>query len=360
MTYPFSPAGDGGPGRICPGRDGGPGPCGRAGRPRCAAERLARPARGRRYRDGGPVTVAAARRVIDTFSVPGNLVAGRRGAAARRRSPSAAAAGRRVLVLVPDGSGGYPLPVPSSQPGTASRRGAPTPRRPRAARRARAGPGVPLSIWPGLPEPGGTRGGGPVTVAAARRVIDTFSRPGDLVAPPRRLAGGRRGRGSRRAARPGPRARREQAGTRCPFRTRSPGCGPAARPSCSPPATRSPGRPRWPSPAAAAPALRGQRPGRPGRRAAVRRLRAGAAPRRGPRGHRRPRRRRRHAHRHRRERGRRRPRRRPGLRPAHRAGPRRDRRRPPRPRPGGADAPGGSPVHDDLLVLTKPGGEARS
>ena len=26
----------------------------------------------------------------------------------------------------------------------------------------------------------------------------------------------------------------------------------------------------------------------------------------------------------------------------------------------GADAPGGSPVHDDLLVFTKPGGEARS
>ena len=49
-----------------------------------------------------------------------------------------------------------------------------------------AGPGVPLSIWPGLPEPGGTRDGapcgGPVTVAAARRVIDTFSVPGDLVA----------------------------------------------------------------------------------------------------------------------------------------------------------------------------------
>src|SRR5690242_6231511 len=44
------------------------------------------------------------------------------------------------------------------------------------------GPGVPLSIWPGLPEPGGTRDGGPVTVAAARRVIDTFSVPGDLVA----------------------------------------------------------------------------------------------------------------------------------------------------------------------------------
>ena len=48
------------------------------------------------------------------------------------------------------------------------------------------GPGVPLSIWPGLPDPGGARDGlpcgGPVTVAAARRVIDTFSVPGDLVA----------------------------------------------------------------------------------------------------------------------------------------------------------------------------------
>ena len=52
----------------------------------------------------------------------------------------------------------------------------------------------------------------------------------------------------------------------------------------------------------------------------------------------------------------------PGLRPAHRPGPRRHRRRPPRPRrprPGPA-APGGSPVHDDLLVFTKPGGGARS
>ena len=48
------------------------------------------------------------------------------------------------------------------------------------------GPGVPLSIWPGLPAPSGTRDGrpcgGPVTTAAARRVIDTFSRPGDLIA----------------------------------------------------------------------------------------------------------------------------------------------------------------------------------
>ena len=47
------------------------------------------------------------------------------------------------------------------------------------------GPGVPLSIWPGLPAreaPDGLPCGGPVTVAAARRVIDTFSVHGDLVA----------------------------------------------------------------------------------------------------------------------------------------------------------------------------------
>ena len=44
---------------------------------------------------------------------------------------------------------------------------------------------MPLSIWPGLPAreaPDGLPCGGPVTVAAARRVIDTFSVPGDLVA----------------------------------------------------------------------------------------------------------------------------------------------------------------------------------
>jgi hypothetical protein len=47
------------------------------------------------------------------------------------------------------------------------------------------GPGVPLSIWPGLPAHDTRDGepcGGPVTAAAARRVIDTFSVPGDLVA----------------------------------------------------------------------------------------------------------------------------------------------------------------------------------
>ena len=36
-----------------------------------------------------------------------------------------------------------------------------------------------------------------------------------------------------------------------------------------------------------------------------------------------------------------------------------DRLAPAAPEPGPA-APGGSPVHDDLLVFTKPGGEARS
>lgn len=47
------------------------------------------------------------------------------------------------------------------------------------------GPGVPLSIWPGLPAHDTRDGqscGGPVTVEAARRVIDAFSLPGDLVA----------------------------------------------------------------------------------------------------------------------------------------------------------------------------------
>jgi hypothetical protein len=47
------------------------------------------------------------------------------------------------------------------------------------------GPGVPLSIWPGLPAPGirdGLPCGGPVTAAAARQIIGAFSIPGDLVA----------------------------------------------------------------------------------------------------------------------------------------------------------------------------------
>src|SRR5580693_5424127 len=54
----------------------------------------------------------------------------------------------------------------------------------------RTGPGVPLSIWPGLPAADirdCERCDGPVTAAAARRVIDAFSHPGDLVAA---VAGG--------------------------------------------------------------------------------------------------------------------------------------------------------------------------
>jgi len=50
-----------------------------------------------------------------------------------------------------------------------------------------AGPGVPLSVWAGLPAPAcappGQPCGGPVTVEAAARVTESFSRPGDLVIP---------------------------------------------------------------------------------------------------------------------------------------------------------------------------------
>ena len=60
---------------------------------------------------GGPVTTAAARRVIDTFSVPGDLVVAA-GGCSPAVTEAAAAAGRRVLALVPDGRSGYPLPVP--------------------------------------------------------------------------------------------------------------------------------------------------------------------------------------------------------------------------------------------------------
>jgi hypothetical protein len=48
--------------------------------------------------------------------------------------------------------------------------------------------GVPVSIWPGLPAPAAGHSPaacpGPVTVAAAARAITAFSRPGDLVAAP--------------------------------------------------------------------------------------------------------------------------------------------------------------------------------
>jgi len=54
---------------------------------------------------------------------------------------------------------------------------------PRAGRPA--GPGVPLSVWAGLPAPDcappGQPRGGPVTTAAAARITGSFSWPGDLI-----------------------------------------------------------------------------------------------------------------------------------------------------------------------------------
>jgi len=51
-----------------------------------------------------------------------------------------------------------------------------------------AGLGVPVSIWPGLPAPAAGHSPaacpGPVTAAAAAKAIAAFSRPGDLVAAP--------------------------------------------------------------------------------------------------------------------------------------------------------------------------------
>src|SRR5437868_5329572 len=113
MTQPFNQAGDGQP--AVPGPDpsaagsraaGGTGP----GVPLSIWPGL--PARDIRDGElcGGPVTATAARRVIDTFSVPGDLVAAV-GGCSPVVAEAAAAAGRRVLGLVPDGRSGYPLPV---------------------------------------------------------------------------------------------------------------------------------------------------------------------------------------------------------------------------------------------------------
>ena len=216
------------------------------------------------------------------------------------------------------------------------------------------GPGVPLSIWPGLPDPGGTRDGlpcgGPVTVAAARRVIDAFSLPGNLVAAAGGSAGGHRGGGSRRPARPRPRPRA------CPgpAPARWPGGAAAARRP-----RRRDGR-AWPSPAAAASgraASPRKTPGRCSPPASGCCAPAGcwrsspappppAARPPAPPGASSP------------------PPAPPGLVYAQhivlvRAGIDGDRLAPAAPGTGSA-APGGSPVHDDLLVFTKPGGGARS
>ena len=69
-------------------------------------------------------------------------------------------------------------PGPSAPPAGGERSSAPGP----------AGPGVPVSIWPDLPAPAGGRSPatcpGPVTAAAAAKAIAAFSRPGELVAAP--------------------------------------------------------------------------------------------------------------------------------------------------------------------------------
>jgi hypothetical protein len=72
-----------------------------------------------------------------------------------------------------------------TQPFNPSGDGQPAVPAPDATAAGGTGPGVPLSIWPGLPARDTRDGepcGGPVTAEAARRVIDAFSLPGDLVA----------------------------------------------------------------------------------------------------------------------------------------------------------------------------------
>jgi hypothetical protein len=90
------------------------------------------------------------------------------------------------------------------------------------------GPGVPLSVWPGLPAPDrasvGVPCGGPVAAAVGGQIIESFSRPGALVA----VAGG-----CPPAAGPSsPSSRTAPAHTRCLSCTvvRRPGChGPGCR-----------------------------------------------------------------------------------------------------------------------------------
>ena len=225
---------------------------------------------------------------------------------------------------------------------------------------------MPLSVWPGLPGPGGTPDGapcgGPVTAAAARRVIGAFSVPGDLVA----AAGGCSPAVAEAAAAAGRPVFALVPGGRSGYPLSVP--YPAAR--LRPPG-RPRARPRQPGHRAGRAGRRRllqlqlprvRRPGRSGRWAAVRRLRAGAAAWRCAGRHRRP--------------GR------PGGTLTDTAGSvvaaaraaglvyaqhivlvraviDGDRLAPAAPG-AGADAPGGSPVHDDLLVFTKPGGEPRS
>jgi hypothetical protein len=116
MTQPFNPARDGQPAVPAPGATAaGSHAAGPAGPdvPLSIWPGLPGPGgAGDGLACGGPVTAAAARRVIDTFSRPGDLVAAAAGGCSPAVTEAAAAAGRRVLALVPDGRSGYPLPVP--------------------------------------------------------------------------------------------------------------------------------------------------------------------------------------------------------------------------------------------------------
>jgi len=227
-----------------------------------------------------------------------------------------------------------------------------------------AGPGVPLSIWPGLPGPGGTRDGapcgGPITTEAARRVIGTFSVPGDLIAAASgcspavaeaAAAAGRRvlglvpdGRSGYPLPVPYPVARLRPGGPALVLAPGNPVTGQAALAvagCCSPGCCAASGQDEQDAGLLYAACERVLRPG------GVLAVIAGPAA--------------------------------PGGTTADTAGSvvaaaraaglvyaqhivlvraeiDGDRLAP----AGGADAPGGSPVHDDLLVLTKPGGEARS
>jgi len=116
MTQPFNPAGDGQPAGPAPDAPAAPrsaaGPAGPGvplsiwpGLPEPGGTRDGAPC-------GGPVTTEAARRVIGTFSVPGDLIAAIGGGCSPAVAEAAAAAGRPVLGLVPGGRSGYPLPVP--------------------------------------------------------------------------------------------------------------------------------------------------------------------------------------------------------------------------------------------------------
>ena len=124
MKHPFSRAGNREPAGAAPGATPAPG---RATGPSGPAVPLSvwpgLPESGGPW-DGGTFTTEGARRVIDTFSIAGDLVAAV-GGCSPAVAEAAAAAGRRVLALVSDGGSEYPLPVPYPVTRPLSRAGGP-------------------------------------------------------------------------------------------------------------------------------------------------------------------------------------------------------------------------------------------